>query len=418
MSSQLLEVLMCGTGEYTTGWTGSGGSQSDKKVGVVGLTMFDLRRRGKVGNLNMVGTSGGKFPQIREHLKKNIGDVYNLDTSFNALPEGDVRDPEAYKTAIARLPKGSAVIIFTPDSTHYPIAKLALESGHHVMVTKPATQLLEHHQELSALAAKKGLVCWVEHHKRYDPAYSDAKMRSANIGDFSFFTSYMSQPKSQLETFRAWAGIDSDISYYLNSHHIDIHCWLVEDKFKPVKVTASAATGIATSEPYNCVKQTEDTITLLVEWESLTPEKRKGTAVYTASWTAPTKSGVHSEQFFHYMGSKGEINVNQARRGYDVTVDGEGRTCYNPFYMKYSPAEDGSFDGQRGYGYLSFEKWIDAVTKVNKGETKPELYDQYGLPTIKNTILTTAIIRAGRISLDEKRSVNITQDANGEYKLE
>ena len=31
------------------------------------------------------------------------------------------------------------------------------------------------------------------------------------------------------------------------------------------------------------------------------------------------------------------------------------------FYMKYSPAEDGSFDGQRGYGYLSFEKWIDAV---------------------------------------------------------
>jgi predicted dehydrogenase len=59
--------------------------------------------------------------------------------------------------------------VFTPDSTHYPIAKLALESGHHVMVTKPATQLLEHHQELSTLAAKKGLVCWVEqyvlHHR-------------------------------------------------------------------------------------------------------------------------------------------------------------------------------------------------------------------------------------------------------------
>lgn len=26
--------------------------------------------------------------------------------------------------------------------------------------------------------------------------------------------------------------------------------------------------------------------------------------------------------------------------------------------------------------------------KVNKGETKPELYDQYGLPTIKNTWVT------------------------------
>lgn len=195
------------------------------------------------------------FPDSRSRLR------------FTGLPEGDKRDPEAYKTAIARLPKGSAVIsmsylllilaftdlgastVFTPDSTHYPIAKLALESGHHVMVTKPATQLLEHHQELANLAAEKNLVCWVEQcvpdvylklqnrlltsrclysHKRYDPAYSDAKMRSANIGDFSFFTSYMSQPKSQLETFRAWAGIDSDISYYLNSHHVSSLwrvCW-------------------------------------------------------------------------------------------------------------------------------------------------------------------------------------------------
>lgn len=40
-------------------------SGSDKKVGVVGLILFDLRRRGKVGKLSMVGTSGFKFPAIR-----------------------------------------------------------------------------------------------------------------------------------------------------------------------------------------------------------------------------------------------------------------------------------------------------------------------------------------------------------------
>lgn len=28
-------------------------------------------------------------------------------------------------------------------------------------------------------------------------------------GDFNFFSSYMSQPKTQLETFAAWAGQDS-----------------------------------------------------------------------------------------------------------------------------------------------------------------------------------------------------------------
>lgn len=55
-----------GTGEYTTGFVGGGASTSDKKVGVVGLTLFDLRRRGKVGQLSMVGVSGDKFPAIRK----------------------------------------------------------------------------------------------------------------------------------------------------------------------------------------------------------------------------------------------------------------------------------------------------------------------------------------------------------------
>lgn len=55
-----------GTGEYTTGFVGGGASGSDKKVGVVGLTLFDLRRRGKVGDLSMVGVSGKKFPGIRK----------------------------------------------------------------------------------------------------------------------------------------------------------------------------------------------------------------------------------------------------------------------------------------------------------------------------------------------------------------
>lgn len=72
----------------------------------------------------------------------------------------------------------------------------------------------------------------------------------------------------------------------------------------PTRVVASAATGIATGEPYNCVPETEDTITLLVDWQSITSPKHKGTAVYTASWTAPLKAGIHSAQHWYYMGEK------------------------------------------------------------------------------------------------------------------
>ncbi|OOF99873.1 hypothetical protein ASPCADRAFT_512448 [Aspergillus carbonarius ITEM 5010] len=408
------DVLMVGTGEYTTGYVGGAASTSDKKVGVVGLTFFDLRRRGKVGNLSMVGVSGSKFPGIRTHLQKNISEVYNdLDVSFSSFPADNTTDPEAYKAAIDALPAGSAITIFTPDPTHYPIALYAIQRKIHVLITKPATQLLRDHLDLLTESRKHNVVVYIEHHKRFDPAYSDARAKASKLGDFNYFYSYMSQPKSQLETFKAWAGKDSDISYYLNSHHVDVCESMVPD-YVPVKVTASAATGTAVE--LGCVNETEDTITLLVEWKKK-DGSRTATGIYTASWTAPQRAGVHSNQYFHYMGSKGEIRVNQAKRGYDVTEDESGLAWINPFYMKYAPDEEGNFGGQTGYGYISFEKFIDAVTAVNEGRLTLDQLDARPIPTLQNTIATTAILHAGRISLDEKRSVEIvTEDGKWELK--
>ena len=359
----------------------------------------------------MVGVSGKKFPAIREHLQKNISDAYNgLDVSFKSFPSDDQTDPEAFRTAIDALPRGSAITIFTPDSTHFDIAKYAIERGIHVMITKPATKLLSHHVELIQLAKKHQVFVYIEHHKRFDPAYQDAKFRSRNLGDFNYFYSYMSQPKSQLETFKAWAGKESDISYYLNSHHVDICEWLVRDAdWRPATVRASASVGI--SESVGCAKGTEDTITLLVDWTRSGDDKR-ATGIYTASWTAPMNAGVHSQQHFHYIASKGEVNINQAKRGYDVVDEndhsGSALKWYNPFYMRYAPDEEGNFNGQSGYGYVSFEKFIDAVTGLNDGKISLDDLDKRGLPTLANTVYTTAILEAGRRSLDENgRTVEI-----------
>lgn len=140
------------------------------------------------------------------------------------------------------------------------------------------------------------MLVYIEHHKRFDPAYSDARAKAKNLGEFNYFYSYMSQPKSQLETFKAWAGKDSDISYYLNSHHVDVCDSMVPD-YTPFKVTASASSG--TAADLGCTSETEDTITLLVEWRKNEDPSKVATGVYTASWTAPLKAGVHSNQYFH-----------------------------------------------------------------------------------------------------------------------
>ncbi|EEH20264.1 hypothetical protein PABG_02523 [Paracoccidioides brasiliensis Pb03] len=409
------DVLMVGTGEYTTGFVGGGPSSSDKKVGVVGLTLFDLRRRGKVGNLSMVGVSGSKFPAIKEYLLQNISHVYNnLDVSFQSFPADDQVDPTAYKTAVDALPPGSAITIFTPDSTHYPIALYAIQRKIHVLITKPATKLLTDHLHLLSEARKHGVFVFIEHHKRFDPAYSDALTKARTLGDFNYFYSYMSQPKSQLETFKAWAGRDSDISYYLNSHHVDISESMVPD-YTPVKVTAMASKGVAVE--LGCAPETEDTITLLVEWKKKNEPGKIATGVYTASWTAPQSAGVHSNQYFQWMGSKGEIRIDQAKRGYDVTDDNKGNIAWiNPFYMRYAPDEEGNFGGQTGYGYISIEKFIDAVNAVNEGRVTLDELDERGLPTLKNTIATTAILNAGRVSLDEARTVEIER-FGGDWRL-
>ncbi|KAL9129548.1 MAG: hypothetical protein Q9175_007269 [Cornicularia normoerica] len=193
-----LNVLMVGTGEYTTGFVDGGMSGSDKRVGVVGLTLFDLRRRGKVGKLSMVGTSGNKYPAIREHLQKNISSVYNnLDVSFNSFPsDTTTRDADSYKAAVDALSPGDAITIFTPDSTHYPIALYAIKCDIHVLITKPAVKLLSEHQELLREARKHNVFVFIEHHKRFDPAYADARARAKTLGNFNYFYSYMSQPNS------------------------------------------------------------------------------------------------------------------------------------------------------------------------------------------------------------------------------
>jgi D-galacturonate reductase len=91
---------------------------------------------------------------------------------------------------------------------------------------------------------------------------------------------------------------------------------------------------------------------------------------------------------------------------------------FNPFYVKYSPDQDGHFDGQFGYGYRSLEVFINAARAVTAGQRTAKSYEHSGLPTIRGTVLTTAILHAGRISLDEKRSVGVVELEDGKWKLE
>merc|ERR1711920_1009818 len=259
---------------------------------------------------------------------------------------------------------------------------------------KPPVKKLEEHLKLVEAAKRKGVLCVAELHKRFDPIYVDARDRIRKMGPFSYYYAYMSQPKHQLETFKAWAGKSSDISYYLNSHHIDYHEWCMHGKARPVRVIAHGSTGVA-KQMLDGV-ETEDTITIVADWKNF-EDGSIGHGIYTSSWVAP-KADVHSQQRWFYMGQRGEVTVDQAHRGYTVAQDGASFASQNPLFWKPTPS-DGKFAGQRTYGYLSFEGFVDACAEVNSGKKNVADFDGE-LPTMSTIVGTTAILEAGRRSLD------------------
>jgi len=399
-----MNALIFGTGEYVTGWTGSQGSLSDKSLGVVALVHFDLRQRGLIGDrIALCGTNGGKFEAIREHFKEKIvfSNLPNLE--FEGFPQAsDVIDPKAYLEALDKFAKpGDVCSVFTPDDTHFEIISAALDRGLHVMATKPMVKTLKEHQLLVEKAKEKNVLLQIEVHKRFDPIYNDARMRIQKLGDFNFFTSYMSQPKFQLETFKAWAGVGSDISYYLNSHHIDLHVWAMQGVARCVSVRGVASTGVVAERILG--RHCEDTITLTTQWENAPKQPgQKGTmghAVYTASWTA-AKADVHSQQRFFCLMEEGEVTADQCHRGYTIASDqSQGLLSLNPLYIRNVPDAKGRYVGQAGYGYVSFERFVKAAADINSGLATPADFDD-DLPTGRVTEAVTAILEAGRRSLD------------------
>jgi D-galacturonate reductase len=389
--------LMVGTGEYVTGMAGGKAANSDKSTGVLGLCCLDFRLRGKIERLGMVGVNGPKLPAVRSHMQRALSVYDGIDPSVIETWPADTKvDPEAYREAAAAFKPGDMAIIFTPDDSHFDIAMACMERGMHVMITKPPVKTVKEHRALVEAAKKHNVLCVAELHKRFDPFYLDARDRiRSSLGPFSYYWAYMSQPKHQLETFKAWAGKSSDISYYLNSHHIDYHEWCMHGRARPTRVVAHSSNGVAKTKLDGV--ETEDTITIVVDWRNF-EDASIGHGVYTSSWIAP-KADVHSQQRWFYMGQKGEITEDQAHRGYSVCQDDLAYCTPNPLFWKPQPS-DGKFSGQRTYGYLSFEAFIDAVAEVNSGRKKPSDFDGV-IPTLGTIVGTTAILEAGRRSLDE-----------------
>jgi scyllo-inositol 2-dehydrogenase (NADP+) len=95
--------------------------------------------------------------------------------------------PNAVRTLEELLGPSELVVIASPNRTHFPIAKQALEAGKHVVIDKPMTVTAGEAEELIALAAERRRVLTVFHNRRWDGDYLTVRKILPRLGEVNLF---------------------------------------------------------------------------------------------------------------------------------------------------------------------------------------------------------------------------------------
>ena len=127
-----------------------------------------------------------------------------------------------------------AIVIATPVSTHFQLAREALMHGKHVLVEKPLTASVTEAEELVALAQEQQRFLMVGHTFEYNPAVNELRKLIQN-GDLGKIYS-IELERLNLGLFRN----DINVIWDLAPHDLSILLYLLNQKPTQIKVQAHA----------------------------------------------------------------------------------------------------------------------------------------------------------------------------------
>ena len=123
-----------------------------------------------------------------------------------------------------------AVVIASPVSLHYRLAKEALLAGKHVLVEKPMTESMIQAEELVEIARQKDLRLMVGHTYLYNPAVATVRrlIQSGELGEIY----YLNATRVNLGLLQR----DINVMWDLAPHDLSIFNLILEQQ--PIKVSA------------------------------------------------------------------------------------------------------------------------------------------------------------------------------------
>ena len=141
---------------------------------------------------------------------------------------------------ITSSPDIDVVCVVTPVSTHYELAKEALQNGKHVFIEKPFTATTAQAEELVELAGKKNLMIMVDHTFLFTSAVRKIKevVDDGTLGDLYYYDS----TRVNLGLFQH----DVNVIWDLAPHDFSIMDYVLQAK--PVAVSASGTAHVNKQE--------------------------------------------------------------------------------------------------------------------------------------------------------------------------
>jgi predicted dehydrogenase len=192
------------------------------KIGIIGYGYWGPNLVRNFFNLNSCAVSEVADTRVErlKLLKKNYPSI-KITTDVN-----DIFDDKSI----------DAVVIAVPISSHFKLAKRALEKGKHVLVEKPMTSSLKNSLILIDLAKKKKKVLMVDHTFLYTDAVQKIKkfIDNGELGKINYFDS----TRINLGLFQK----DVNVLWDLAAHDVSILLYLISEKPQTVLATGVSHT--------------------------------------------------------------------------------------------------------------------------------------------------------------------------------
>ena len=207
-----------------------------------------------------------------------------------------------YREVIARDNIDAIIISATPETTHYPMAKEALQASKHVFLEKPLALTLDEADELVEIATKNELKFAIGYSQRFNPkfAYAKKSLLEKTIGD----------PVCALVSRHITRGLGNKIGGRIKlspavmeaTHDIDFLLWCMAPA-KPVRVYSQSAYGAMKD-----VTGLED-----AQWMIITLDN--GVVLTIGSgWTMPPGHPNYSGTWIEVTGTDGMLVIDDTHR--------------------------------------------------------------------------------------------------------